>query len=235
MIKKLTIGCISILLSANLAFALNEPHTVKILETQDAGSYTYIKVEEKGEQYWAAVMKSALKKGQVITINEQVWMENFKSKTLNKTFDKILFAELPKKKGISGVDNIHSIHGDMIKKKQEKSFKPDPKFNEGVIVSKDAPIKTNISEIFKNEEKFKNKNVEIEGEVVQVSNKVMGNTWVKIINGQDAMIFRSPNEDEKVAVGNKVKVSGTINTNVDYGFGFAYKVIGVNGKFTLIK
>lgn len=233
MFKKLTLGCLSILLSTNLAYALNEPHEVKVLESINSGAYTYIKVEEKGEQYWAAIMKTPIKVGSSITIKEQVWMKNFKSKTLDKTFDKILFAMYPKK-AISGVDNIHSIHGDMINKKQKQAMKPNPKFNEKVVVAKGSAIKTTISEIFSNKDKFKNKNVEIQGEVLQVSNKVMGNTWVKIYDGKEAVIFRSPNEDEKIAVGNKVKVVGTINTNVDYGFGYAYEVIGVNGKFEVI-
>lgn len=233
MLKKITLGTIGILLTANLAFALNEPHKVKILETADAGTYTYIKVEENGEQYWAAIMKAPVKIGDTITIKEQVWMNNFKSTALNKTFDKVLFADI-QREGISGADNIHSIHGDMIKKKQEHAYRPDPKFNEGLVISNDQPQKTNITEIFNNAEKYKNKNVEIEGEVIQVSDKVMGNTWVKIYDGKDSLIFRSPNEDEKVSIGNKVKVIGTINTDIDYGYGFSYKIIGVNGKFTVI-
>lgn len=233
MMKKFTIGCLSILLSANLAFALNEPHTVKVLEIKNAGAYTYMKVDEKGDQYWAAINKSPVKVGQTLTIKEQVWMKDFKSKALNKTFDKVLFADY-KRKGISGVDNIHNIHGDMIKKKQKENYKPNPKFNDSVVISKEAPIQTNISEIFENKEKFKNKNVEIKGDVIQVSNKVMGNTWVKIQNGKNAVIFRSPNEDEKVKVGDNVKVIGTVNTDVDYGYGFAYEVIGVNGKFEVL-
>lgn len=233
MLRKITLATVSILLTANLAFALNEPHNVKILETADAGTYTYIKVDENGEQYWAAIMKAPVKIGDIITIKEQVWMKNFKSTALNKTFDKVLFADIERKE-ISGVDNIHSIHGDMIKKKQEHAYRPDPKFNDGIIVSNESPLKADISEIYNNAEKFKNKNVELEAEVIQVSNKVMGNTWVKIYDGKDAMIFRSVDEDEKVAIGDKVKVIGTINTNVDYGYGFSYKIIGVNGKFTPI-
>ncbi|XOB63056.1 hypothetical protein ACMC56_04440 [Campylobacterota bacterium DY0563] len=233
MIRKFTIYCLGVLFITSSLFALNEPHTVKILETKNAGAYTYIKVEEKGDTYWAAISKSNVKVGQTITIHEQVWMKQFKSKALDKTFDKILFAQVPKK-GVSGSDNIHNIHGNMIKKKQSNELKPNPKFNEGLIVSNSKAIKTNISDLFKNKEKYKNKNVEIEGDVLQVSNKVMGNTWVKIYNGKDAVIFRSSNEDEKVAIGDKVKVIGTINTDVDYGYGFKYEVIGVNGKFTIL-
>jgi len=233
MIKKLTIGCLGFLLSTSTLFALNEEHKVKIIETKDAGAYTYMKVTENDKEYWAAINKAPVKVGQTITIKEQVWMKNFKSKALNETFEKVLFADFTMK-GISGADNVHNIHGKMIKKKQQ-SLKPDPKFNEGIVISKEAAIKTSISELFKDKEKYKNKNVEIKGDVIQVSNKVKGNTWVKIYDGKEAVIFRSPNEDEKVEIGDKVKVIGTINTDVDYGFGFAYEIIGVNSTFEIIK
>jgi len=233
MIKKLRLTCLSILLSVTTLYALNEEHKVKVLEIKDAGAYTYMKVNENGEQYWAAINKAPVKVGQTLTIKEQVWMKNFKSKALNETFDKVLFADY-ERKGISGADNVHNIHGKMIKKKQQ-SLRPDPKFNEGVIISNETAIKTSLSDLFKSKEKYKNKNVEIKGDVIQVSNKVKGNTWVKIYDGKEAVIFRSPNEDEKVAIGDKVKVIGTINTDVDYGFGFAYEIIGVNAKFEILK
>ncbi len=234
MLKKLMTSSLGILLLSTSLFALNEEHKVKILEKIDAGAYTYIKVSENAEEYWAAISTTPVKVGSTITIKEQVWMKNFKSKTLDRTFEKVMFADFAKK-GISGTDYVHQIHGDMIKKKQKESFKPDPKFNEGLVISKDEAIKTTITDLFKDKEKFKNKNVEIEADVIQVSNKVKGNTWIKLYDGKDAVIFRSPNEDEKVKVGNKVRVMGTVNTDVNYGFGFAYEVIGVNAKFEVLK
>ncbi|WP_321314446.1 hypothetical protein [Halarcobacter sp.] len=233
MLKKTILSCLTTLFFTNYLFALNEPHTVKVLETKNAGVYTYIKVKEKKDNYWVAITKSNIKIGQTITIHEQVWMKNFKSKALNKTFDKILFAQIPKK-AISGSNDIHNIHGKMIRKKQDNQLKPNPTFNDDLIISNSKPIKTTISNLYTQKEKYKNKNVEIQGNVLQVSNKVMGNTWVKIYNGKDAVIFRSPNEDEKVTIGDKVKVIGTINTNVDYGYGFKYEIIGVNGKFEIL-
>lgn len=233
MIKKITVGCLGLLLSINTAFALNEQHTAKVLESKSAGGYTYIKVEEKGKQYWAAVMRADIKVGQSVTFKEQIVMKNFKSKALNKTFDEIMFADLPKKKGISGADNVHGIHGNMIKKKAAEK-KPDVKFNDGIVITKGAATEIDISDLYKNKEKYKNKNVTVKGHVLQVSNKVMGNTWVKIYNGKDSVIFRSPNEDEKITVGDEVKVTGTINTDVDFGYGYKYELLGVNGKFTVM-
>ena len=233
MLKNLTISCLMILFSATTLFALNESHTVKVLEVKDAGSYTYLKVEEQGKQFWAAINKAAINVGQEVTIKEQVWMQNFKSKALDKTFDKILFADY-EGKGVNNTNDIHNIHGKMIMKKQAE-VKPDVKFNLGTFTSDSKPIKSDISDLYKNKSTYKNKNVEIQGDVIQVSNKVMGNTWVKISNGKDALIFRSPNEDEKVKIGDKVKVVGTINTDIDFGHGYKYEILGVNGKFEVLQ
>lgn len=240
MIKKITLGCLGALLSINTAFASDTAtlvedkiHKAKVIETKNAGGYTYIKLEEKGEQYWAAVPGVKVKVGEKITLKESTWMQNFKSKSLNQTFDKILFADILNKKGISGSANVHGIHGQMTKKKQEVK-KPDPKFNENMFIAKNAPIKTTINTLYNETAKYKNKNVEVEATVLQVSNKVMGNTWVKLFDGKDAIIFRSANEDEKLKKDDKVRVIGTLNTDVDYGYGFKYELIGVNAKFTKI-
>lgn len=236
MFKKLSVGCLAVLLSVNCALAADKKiHKGKVLEYKDGGGYTYLKLEENGKSYWAAVPGMKVKVGQTITIKEQMWMNNFQSKTLNEKFDKIMFADLPKKQAVTGSKNVHNIHGQMTKKKKkEENFRPDPKFND-IVIAKGEAVKTTITKLYNNKTNYKNKNVEVEGEVLQVSNKVMGNTWIKIFNGKDAMIFRSPNEDEKISVGDKVKVSGTLNTDVDYGYGFKYEIIGVNGKFAILE
>lgn len=236
MIKKLSIGCLGVLLSINTVFAADSAkliedniHKAKILESKDAGGYTYIKVIENGKEYWAAVPSAKVKVGDEITLKKSTWMTNFKSKTLEQKFDKILFGEIKgQKKAIHGVDNVHGIHGQMTKKN-----KPNPKFDD-VFISNDVAIKTTISQLYKNKASYKNKNVEVQGDVIQVSNKVMGNTWVKIYDGKDAVIFRSQNEDEQLKIGDIVKVTGTLNTDVDYGYGFKYEIIGVNAKFIKI-
>lgn len=223
MIKKLSIACLGTLFLTSSLLAAAKLHKGEVLELQNSGIYVYVKVKKQNEEIWAAIPKTDIKVGDKITLKESTWMKNFKSKTLGKTFDKVLFAEIDgQKKAIHGVDKIHGIHGQVSKK-------PNPKFDD-ITISKEKAIKTDIASIQKDTKKFKNKNVTVQGEVVQVSNKVMGNTWIKIQNNDNAIIFRSTNEDEKVKKGDKIKVTGTINTDVDYGYGFKYKVIGVNAK-----
>ena len=77
-------------LSVGLFAATN--HTAKITETLSSGGYTYMKVQEDKNLYWIAMTQRDVKVGQNITYGEQGWMKNFQSKTLNRTFDNILFA-----------------------------------------------------------------------------------------------------------------------------------------------
>lgn len=68
-------------------------HKGKVVQTMDAGGYMYVEVEEKGQNLWVAVMKTEVKKGDIIEFPDSPPVVNFESKTLKKTFDKIIFAE----------------------------------------------------------------------------------------------------------------------------------------------
>ena len=63
----------------------------KVTETMNASAYTYIKVDEKGKAVWLAVMQTQVKVGQTVEFPDVPPMTNFTSKSLNRTFDAILF------------------------------------------------------------------------------------------------------------------------------------------------
>lgn len=73
-------------------------HKGKVLQVMEAGSYIYVEVEEKGKKLWIAAIKAKVAKGDTIEFPDSPPMENFQSKTLNRTFDKILFVESVKVK-----------------------------------------------------------------------------------------------------------------------------------------
>lgn len=56
-----------------------------------SGGYTYIKTKSNGKSVWLAGSQSPLKEGQEIFWGDFAVMRNFTSKSLNKTFDEILF------------------------------------------------------------------------------------------------------------------------------------------------
>ena len=66
-------------------------HKGKVVATMNAAGYTYLQVEEKGQKVWAAAAQTNLKVGDEVEFPDSPVMQNFTSKTLNRTFDKIYF------------------------------------------------------------------------------------------------------------------------------------------------
>lgn len=67
-------------------------HKGKVVNTMNSAGYTYVEVEENGQKLWVAVMETKVKIGDMVEFPDSPPMVNFQSKTLNRTFDKIIFA-----------------------------------------------------------------------------------------------------------------------------------------------
>jgi len=66
----------------------------EVLETKDVESYTYLRLKTAQGETWAAVPTTSVKKGAKVSIENPMVMNNFQSKALNKTFDKVVFGTL---------------------------------------------------------------------------------------------------------------------------------------------
>ena len=67
----------------------------KVVETMDAGGYTYISLEKDGKQTWAAVPTMKVTVGEEMELQPGAPMTNFTSKSLNKTFESVVFSGGP--------------------------------------------------------------------------------------------------------------------------------------------
>lgn len=67
----------------------------KVAETMDAAGYTYVRVTTPRGDVWAAVPQIELHVGDAVTVDGELTMENFESKTLKRTFGKIIFGTIP--------------------------------------------------------------------------------------------------------------------------------------------
>lgn len=64
----------------------------KVVQTMNSGGYTYVEAaDEKGQKAWLALPETKVAVGDAIEYPETPPMMNFQSKTLNRTFEKILF------------------------------------------------------------------------------------------------------------------------------------------------
>jgi hypothetical protein len=65
---------------------------VTFVQIMDAGSYTYLEVEEKEQKLWVSALKIKVGKGDTVEFPDTPPMVNFASKTLKRTVDKIILA-----------------------------------------------------------------------------------------------------------------------------------------------
>ncbi len=72
--------------------AFNNTFSGEVLETFDASTFTYVQIKTDNGSVWAAGPITAVKKGDTVSFGGQTPMENFHSKSLNRTFEMIYFA-----------------------------------------------------------------------------------------------------------------------------------------------
>jgi len=226
--KKIVKYCFVVFLLVGSLYAQDKKqHSGQVMDTMNSGGYTYMQINENNNVYWIAVRQTQVNKGQTYTFNEQTWMTNFKSTSLNKTFDRILFAS-----PVSPKANL--TWGEVLQPKAKSVEAISTKTN---IVSTSTKTTSNaqakagtVSMIISKKAVLKDKNVLVKGEVVKVSRGIMGSSWVHVLDDNgDKLIFRAIKED--VAVGDKVEATGTLNVDVDYGYGYTYETIVVNSTF----
>jgi len=69
--------------------------TGKIVETMQVPNYTYMLLDVgKGEPVWTAVNSAEVEVGQQVTVVESLTMRDFTSRTLNRTFESIVFGTM---------------------------------------------------------------------------------------------------------------------------------------------
>jgi len=64
----------------------------KVLSVVNGSGYSYVELENNGQKFWVAGTQVAVAKGDKISYVENVVMEKFFSKTLQREFDRIIFA-----------------------------------------------------------------------------------------------------------------------------------------------
>ena len=193
-----------------------QTHTAKVLKSIDAGGYTYIQVQEQSQTYWIAMTQRKLKTGDTITYNEEGWFSNFHSKTLNKTFDKILFASdatAPTAPTLKQAYKPNILHSNLQ--------------TQGTIT---------VAQAFQDRDKYAGKTVSIRAKVTKVSKDIMKRNWVHLEDGtrfagMDDLVFtttkQTPNE------GDIVIATGKLIKDKDFGYGYFYPVIIENAEFKL--
>jgi hypothetical protein len=188
-----------------------------VLETMEGGGYTYMKLDQNGKMVWIAVRRAAVAAGDRVEYVEQMRMQNFTSKTLQKSFDEIVFAKL--RGEYATVDPM----------------RPVPEIAVGDEPIEKAEGGYTIAEVFANRDALKGKLVKVRGRVVKVSQAIMNRNWIHLKDGtgekgSDKIVFRS--EDQVAQVGSIVTAEGRLETEKDFGYGYRYEVLVEDASFS---
>jgi hypothetical protein len=193
------------------------PLSGKVIETMNSGGYTYIRLEHNGKKTWAAVPKMKVTVGQQISLLPGGEMVNFRSKSLNRTFDSIIFSG-----GLAS--GASSATG---KQKTDKKASPPAK---GIKVAKATGADAyTVSEIYEKRTELHEKNAVVRGQVVKVSMGIMGKNWIHLEDGSGDKT-KGTNDlvatsTEAPSVGDVITVKGTVYKDKDFGAGYKYTVI----------
>lgn len=190
----------------------NQNLTGKVMETMDSGGYTYMKVDTGKGQPWVAIPRAKIAVGEEVTYQPGMVMNNFSSKTLNRTFDSIVFSS-----GLVGAAAPHGSGG-MGAKLQNPHGKKDGAANDSFAsavqaeggapaapqaqaaesggslgaMAPFAELKVDkatgdnaytVSEIYSKTAELDTKSVRVQGKVVKFSPMIMGRNWIHLQDG----------------------------------------------------
>lgn len=191
--------------------------TGSVVTTMDSGLYTYLEVETQSGRYWAAAPKMTLAVGDQVDVAPGSEMKDFFSPSLNRTFPMIIFTSSVKVIGKSAPPAQSS-----------PSKPPEAKGTAGPAAGK------TVEQIFADKDALKGKQVKVRGKVVKFNAGIMGKNFLHIQDGsgKDGANDLTVTSQQMAKVGDKVTVSGILETEKDFGAGYTYKVILENATIT---
>ncbi len=192
----------------------------KVVETMNAGGYTYVCIEKKGVKTWVAVPQTKVTVGQEITFQPGGEMTDFTSKSLNRTFKSIYFSGGPLNASTDNeIKSSQAIYGGSAASSGQKISVAKAK-------GKDAYT---VAEIYEKKASLSEKQVMVRGKVVKVSSGIMGKNWIHLEDGT-GNISEGTNDiiatsQDSPVVGEVVTVKGTVYKDKDFGAGYKFRVI----------
>jgi len=200
--------------------------TGTVVETMDAGAYTYVRLTGPNGEIWAAVNQTPLKTGSQVAIGNAMWMEKFESKTLNRKFDHILFGTV-----VTGGEAASALPPGHPATASGARSQTAPMADLGDVKVEKAPGKDakTVAEIWAQKASLKGLEVVVRARVVKFNPEIMGRNWIHLRDGsgspdkQDNDI--TVTTTEVVTKGDLVTIRGKVAIDQDFTAGYAYPVM----------
>jgi hypothetical protein len=211
----------------------------------NAGGYTYVALRTKDGDQWAAIPESVVEKGATVTVNMQMVTEKFESKTLKRTFDRIIFGTIagasataaplasqmpPGHPAVGG----ESMPGNPMADASAHIKSGTADVGEIKVAKAEGANGKTVAELWAARTTLAGEQVAVRGKVVKFLPGIMGRNWVHIRDGSGSA-EKGDNDitittSDLTNVGNVVLVTGVVRADKDFGAGYAYAVIIEDGR-----
>ena len=221
--------------------------TGKVVETMNAGGYTYVLVDDGAKKTWAAAPQFAVAVGNTVVVPDGIAMTDFHSKTLDRTFDVVYFVDSIDVEGAAGGKQgaapAHGTSGQGVMAANPGhanippgmpghgmgGHAPDAKLAAAVDLSniKKADGGQTVAELFAKKAGLTGKDVAVRGRVVKYTAEVMGKNWMHVRDGtgSEGSNDLTVSTSATAAVGDTVVVRGKLGADKDLGAGYHYDII----------
>jgi hypothetical protein len=185
----------------------------KVTETMNASGYTYAEVNTGKNKVWVAAPVAPIKVGDQIEFSTVMPMKNFRSKSLKRDFSVIYFAP----------DFVTDKEAAKHSKSKQKV---------AAVVKNIAKVKdgNTIAEVYTEKNKLAGKIIRVRGQVTKFTANILKKNWLHIKDGSTEDLTITTNN--RVEVGDIVIISGKLELNKDFGYGYLYPVIVEDAKVT---
>jgi hypothetical protein len=195
----------------------------EVLETMDAASYTYVRIKTaSGSEVWAAGPQAPVAVGQHVELPPGMTMRAFVSKSLNKTFDEILF-----------VDNLIVVG-------QPDAASPPPLSQQGQggpakVAPLDLPALppleggVTVAQVLAGAQTLAGQEVRLRAAVVHQNKAILGRDWLHVQDGSRAPDGRYDltvtTAQQNIQPGDVLLIRGKVAIDRDFGAGYRYDIL----------
>jgi len=210
----------------------SEAFSGKVVETVNAATYTYARVDTGKEKKWVAAPEFPVKVGDTVGVTSAMAMPNYHSKTLKRDFDVVYFT------GSVTVNDKVPGAGAPAQPTQALPKGHPPIGGTAPVdfsnVKKPAGGKT-VEEVVAGKAKLKGNDIVVRGKVVKYNEGVMGKNWLHIRDGSggEGTNDLTVTTATPAKLGDTVLVKGKVSTDRDFGGGYRYAVIVEDAKVTV--
>lgn len=194
----------------------------EVVETMDAGPYTYVRIATDDGDVWAAANRFEVAVGDQVTVPTDMPMENFHSDTLDRDFDLIFFAGRIAREGETVPPAMPAGHPPVSGAAAAHGSAPP-------AMVEPAPGGVTVAEIWAGKNRLAEQTITLRGKVVKFNGGILGTNWIHIQDGSGNPTAGTHDitvtTPATVSVGDVVTVTGTLVLDQDFGAGYSYPVL----------